>query len=97
MIDKSLTVVGTGDSNVTVKGDGIGDKNLSNVAFVVMPTVGRQDGQSTLKLSSLNVSQEELEKALNDSLFLITSESMTNRKVSYRNRPKRSESLVKVE
>jgi len=70
---------------------------VANAAIVTIPVLPRHDGQHSLKLASINVSKEELDIALNDALFLTKCTSMTNNPVSYENRPKRSDTLRKVD
>lgn len=67
---------------------------VGNTAIVVMTIKKRPDGQKQLKLSALGIKKEELETSLNDALYRTFSSSMSNSPITYKNRPKRSESLV---
>lgn len=66
----------------------------ANTATVIIDIKQRSDGQKSLKLSSLRIKKDELETALNDTLYRTSSSTMSNNPVVYKNRPKRSESLV---
>ena len=57
----------------------------------------RPDGQAQLKLHALGLTKEEFENTLKDALFITQASSMTNNRVVYKNRPKRSDTIEQVE
>jgi hypothetical protein len=72
------------------------DEFIANSAVVTIPVLQRPDEQNSINLTALTISKEEFDIALNDALFVTQCTSMTNKPISYENRPKRSDTLKQV-
>lgn len=92
----AITMRDTSTLNLTGGISGLAENALQSSSVLRILLVRRPDGQAQLTLHAVGLTKEALEGALKDALYITEATSMTNVSISYKNRPKRSDTIEEI-